>query len=135
MVYTTSIFDKQLATLTKKPKDGYSECLTDIKNVICLLTFIEICNLDDVITRTNENVLRKVRIPNSEQNWGKSQGYRLILLCNIVNEKVYLLFVYPKKGKLESSDLTSKGAEILITQYDNIKAGDEVFSFLCEKVG
>ncbi len=132
MIYTTPILNKYLTTLLKKPKDGYSQCITDIKSIVCPLSFIEVCNLDDVVTRTNDFVLRKVRIPNKEQSWSKSQGYRLILICDIANEKIFLLCVYPKKGKLQSSDLTNKGAGLLLEQFANAKANNEVFSILCD---
>ncbi len=131
MVFSTSIFDKQLADLIKKPRNGYSNCLNDTIEILCPLSFIEICNLDDVITKTNELILRKIRIPNTEKGWSKTQGYRLVSLCDLRDENVYLLYVYPKKGKLESSDLTNKGAEILLTDFQKIKSAGEVFKPIC----
>ena len=120
-----------MAGLVKKPKDGYSNCIADIQAVLCPLSFIDICNLDDVVTQTKDYVLRKIRIPNTEQNWGKSQGYRLILLCDISTETIYLLCIYPKKGKLESPDLTAKGATILLDKYAVVKQDKELFCVLC----
>lgn len=134
MIYTTSIFSGYLAPLVKKAKDGYSNCLEDIRDILCPLSFIEICNLDDVVTRTNEYVLRKVRIPNSDQSWSKSQGYRVILLCDITTEKVYFLCVYPKKGKLAMSDLTASGATLLIKQFNEAELNKEVFCQLCSSI-
>jgi mRNA-degrading endonuclease RelE of RelBE toxin-antitoxin system len=133
LVLSTSIFEKALSDLVKKPRDGYSNCLNDIIGILCSLSFVEICNLDDVVTRMQDVVIRKVRIPNSEKSWGKSQGYRLILLCNITEEKIFLLFVYPKKGRLESSDLTSKGAELLIDEFIKINKSGEIFVPICKE--
>jgi mRNA-degrading endonuclease RelE of RelBE toxin-antitoxin system len=131
LVFTTSIFLSEIALLSKKKKNGYSNCINDVKHIICGQSFIDICNLDDTLTRTDSYIIRKVRIPNSEKAWGKSSGYRLILLCNTKKNEAYLLTVYPKKGNLAASDLTADGLNILLDQFGEMLNEEEVFETLC----
>jgi mRNA-degrading endonuclease RelE of RelBE toxin-antitoxin system len=132
LVFTTSIFLSELGVLSKKKKNGYSNCINDVKHIICSQSFIDICNLDDTLTRTDSYIIRKIRIPNTEKSWGKSSGYRLILLCNTKKSEVYLLTVYPKKGNLASADLTANGLDILLDQFEEILNEGEVFGKLCD---
>jgi mRNA-degrading endonuclease RelE of RelBE toxin-antitoxin system len=132
LVFTTSIFLSEIALLSKKKKNGYSNCINDVKHIIRGQSFIDICNFDDTLTRTDSYIIRKVRIPNSEKAWGKSSGYRLILLCNTKKNEVYLLTVYPKKGNLASADLTANGLNILLDQFRIVLNDKELFDKLCK---
>jgi hypothetical protein len=131
LIYSSSVFHRQIAVITKKPKDGYSKCLSDIASILCPLSFAEICLLDDLVTKAGNRMIRKIRVPNSDTGEGKSSGYRVIVLCDMDAGRAYLLFVYPKKGKLGSPDLTTNGASILLHEFDKVKAAGEKFEPIC----
>jgi hypothetical protein len=49
----------------------------------------------------------KVRIANSDKNSGKSSGYRLVSYLKIINNEIYLLFIYNKSDfeNIKESDI------------------------------
>jgi hypothetical protein len=120
-------------SLSKKVRDGYSNCLTDIRDILCDLPFEQIALLDDLLFSTQKFQLRKIRVPNKELNYGKSSGYRIIALCNNEDQNIYLLCIYPKKGKLEQSDLTSNGVKLLLEKFVKAQAEKEIFVPICEE--
>ncbi len=59
------------------------------------LFFEQISTLDELGIHLGNNVY-KARIANSDKNSGKSGGYRLISYLKIINNEIYLLFIYDK---------------------------------------
>ena len=53
----------------------------------------------------------KVRIANSDKNSGKSSGYRLISYLKLIDNELYLVFIYDKS---EIENLTEKEIDTLI---------------------
>ena len=130
MTFSTSIYSKQLSVITKKPRD-YGDCHNDVVSILCPLSYAEISILDDLLVRDGDRSIRKIRIPNTVKGYGKSSGYRVIVLCNAATQNAYLLYVYAKKGSLATDDLTSKGAKILIDQFDAAQLAGEQFVPIC----
>ncbi|HRF57721.1 MAG TPA: type II toxin-antitoxin system RelE/ParE family toxin, partial [Campylobacterales bacterium] len=61
---------------------------------------------DDLGTSLGNNIY-KARIKNSDKNRGKSGGYRLITLLKVIENEVYLLFIYDKSDfeNINDSDI------------------------------
>jgi hypothetical protein len=61
--------------------------------------------------------LLKMRCGNSVSNYSKSSGYRFLVLASQTSDHVYLITVYPKKGKFATSNLTDDEINRLLTQF------------------
>ncbi|MCB9097538.1 MAG: type II toxin-antitoxin system RelE/ParE family toxin [Aliarcobacter sp.] len=55
----------------------------------------DINNIDDLGINLGNNIY-KVRIKNSDKNSGKSSGYRLISYLKLIENELYLMFIYDK---------------------------------------
>lgn len=97
--YYTSDFEKAVAQLCKKKKDGYTSCITDIKDELRSLTIEQLWELPFNIYTDQPLRIIKTRIPNSHLKLGKSSGFRLIFIVNVEKDYAAFLFVYPKQGK------------------------------------
>lgn len=74
----------------KKLKKRFSHIEVDVDSF-----FERISTLDELGMHLGDNVY-KVRIANSDKNSGKSGGYRLISYLKLVDNEIYLLFIYDK---------------------------------------
>jgi hypothetical protein len=85
----------------KKLKKRFPHIENDID-----LFFEQISTLDELGIHLGNNVY-KARIANSDKNSGKSGGYRLISYLKIINNEIYLLFVYDKSDyeNIKESDI------------------------------
>lgn len=96
--FTISTFRDVVASLIKKPREGYSSVVADI----CA----ELQSMPDNILRdTNERIIQtleyrvvKLRVANSNQKLSKSNGFRLVYLVSLITDDVFLLTVFPKRG-------------------------------------
>lgn len=87
-----------MASLIKKPREGYSSVVADI----CA----ELQSMPDNILRdTNERIIQtpeyrvvKLRVANSNLKLSKSNGFRLVYLVSLITDDVFLLTVFPKRG-------------------------------------
>ena len=66
--------------------------------------------IDDLDINLGSGVY-KVRIANSDKNSGKSSGYRLISYLKLIDNELYLVFIYDKS---EIENLTEKEIDTLI---------------------
>ena len=96
--FTISTFRDVVASLMKKPREGYSSVVADI----CA----ELQSMPDNILRdTNERIIQtpeyrvvKLRVANSNLKLSKSNGFRLVYLVSLITDDVFLLTVFPKRG-------------------------------------
>ena len=96
--FTISTFRDVVASLIKKPREGYSSVVVDI----CA----ELQSMPDNILRdTNERIIQtpeyrvvKLRVANSNLKLSKSNGFRLVYLVSLITDEVFLLTVFPKRG-------------------------------------
>lgn len=96
--FTISTFRDVVASLIKKPREGYSSVVADI----CA----ELLSMPDNILRdTNERIIQtpeyrvvKLRVANSNLKLSKSNGFRLVYLVSLITDDVFLLTVFPKRG-------------------------------------
>lgn len=103
-------FIETISTLEKKKKNNYFKVRIDTCN-----EFIDLESIEQVIQKgtiiravndEDQRILLKSRLPNSAMKEGKSGGFRLISIVNPSKETTTFLSVYPKKGKMEKSDLS-----------------------------
>lgn len=105
--FTISTFRDVVASLIKKPREGYSSVVADI----CA----ELQSMPDNILRdTNERIIQtpeyrvvKLRVANSNLKLSKSNGFRLVYLVSLITDDVFLLTVFPKRGTKGISNITN----------------------------
>lgn len=59
----------------------------------------------------------KIRAINSEQNFGKSKGYRCIVLCDMVKKEGYLLHIFEHADKDNLSPKEKAALNKLVDEY------------------
>ena len=74
----------------KKLKKRFAHIEDDVD-----LFFEKISTLDELGVHLGNNVF-KARIANSDKKSGKSSGYRLISYLKLIDNELYLLFIYDK---------------------------------------
>lgn len=70
----------------------------DIVNEFCHLTFDEIFSKKYILKDSGVAKILKVRVANSEQNKGKSAGFRIIVLVDKNKKQVTFLNIFSKTG-------------------------------------
>lgn len=64
-------------------------------------------NRDLILQEDSSNII-KLRLKNSSQNLGSSNGFRLIYIVSKSEEKVIFLEIYPKRGTYGKNNITDK---------------------------
>lgn len=59
----------------------------------------------------------KIRAINSKQNFGKSKGYRCIVLCDVIKKEGYLLHIFDHEDKDNLSKKEQKVLSKLVDEY------------------
>lgn len=119
--FATSIFLEEKENLCKKKKNNY-HCLP---HEICKVfgkntTYDTVLQLSDTVSKVEEThtkIILKTRFKNSLMQEGKSGGFRLISILDIVNNTWTFISVYPKKGAFAKTDLTKSQYEAAIIAY------------------
>lgn len=117
--YSIKKFDNQIKEITKKSKDGYSSYLKDIsdffrnKSSETLLKYI--VTIEQI---TKNSVLKKSKVENSFQKLSSKDGYRVIYVLNTDTDTIYLLYVYPKRGKFGQLDIKQNVKKFLKTNLE-----------------
>lgn len=91
---STSIFLNNIDKLSQK----YPTLRKDLADEFCPLTFNEIFSKKYVLKDSGVAKILKVRVANSEQNKGKSSGFRIILIVDKNKEEVTFLNIFSKTG-------------------------------------
>ncbi|RLA07965.1 MAG: hypothetical protein DRQ51_04315 [Gammaproteobacteria bacterium] len=87
-IVAVDTFKKELKKLSKK----YKNIRTDYK---ILLEMLSALTVNDSSVHIGKNCY-KIRLKNSDNNKGKSSGYRVIYLKNDENNNIVLLSIYSK---------------------------------------
>ena len=127
--FTISTFRDVVASLIKKPREGYSSVVADI----CA----ELQSMPDNILRdTNERIIQtpeyrvvKLRVANSKLKLSKSNGFRLVYLVSLITDDVFLLTVFPKRGTKGISNIPNAEYVRLLNELSQ-----ETFSKLLHQV-
>lgn len=127
--FTISTFRDVVASLIKKPREGYSSVVADI----CA----ELQSMPDNILRdTNERIIQtpeyrvvKLSVANSNLKLSKSNGFRLVYLVSLITDDVFLLTVFPKRGTKGISNIPNAEYVRLLNELSQ-----ETFSKLLHQV-
>ena len=86
IIKDTETFNKDVKKLKKRYKHiekDYIDFINSIKSI------------DDLGINLGNNIF-KVRIANSDKNRGKSSGYRLISYLKLIENELYVIYIYDK---------------------------------------
>ena len=96
--FTISTFRDVLASLIKKPREGYSSVVADICAELQSMPDNILRDTNERIIQTPEYIVVKLRVANSNLKLSKSNGFRLVYLVSLITDDVFLLTVFPKRG-------------------------------------
>jgi len=114
--YTTSTFRQTLASLTKKPKEGYMSVVKDICKALLSMEPNIIRDTNDRIKQFEDFRVVKLRLPNSGQHLSRPDGFRLIYYVSLISDDVALLRIYPKRGPQGIVDLVDEEYDRLLVE-------------------
>ena len=114
--YTTSTFRQTLASLTKKPKEGYKSVVKDICKALLSMEPKIIRDTNDRIKQFEDFRVVKLRLPNSGQHLSRPDGFRLIYYVSLISDDVALLRIYPKRGPQGIVDLVDEEYDRLLVE-------------------
>lgn len=97
IIRDTETFNKAVKKLKKKFRNIEKDCQLFIDSIK---------NDEDLGVHLGEGIYR-TRIANSDKNSGKSSGYRLISYLKIIDNELYLMFIYDKSefANISEADL------------------------------
>lgn len=116
----TSEFINCIQHLIKK----YPTIQTDICKELSNLSFEEIFAKKYVLKDSGNYKILKVRISNTQQNKGKSAGFRLILFLNKSNEEVCFLYIFSKIGPEGQDNISPQEIKIFMNILKNERDND-----------
>lgn len=96
--FTISTFRDVVASLIKKPREGYSSVVADICAELQSMPDNILRDNNERIIQTPEYRVVKLRVANSNLKLSKSNGFRLVYLVSLITDDVFLLTVFPKRG-------------------------------------
>lgn len=109
-------FIRAIKILNKpKLKNTYGSIRNELNDFFSqYFTFEAVWNKHYCLSEEGHIRINKIRLDNTKQNSGKSGGYRLIVICNKVEETVILLYIYPKTGSHGSVSIEKSSLRKLI---------------------
>lgn len=113
VIYTCSPYRECIKKFSKKSKLGYSKCAKDILDSFINDGFVALWEGKDRLQDTGNIRVIKQRSKNSSSGQGKSSGYRTIALVE-PDERVFLMYSYPKSGKYGRDNIGDKFLASLI---------------------
>lgn len=108
---TISYFRERLQALMEYKRGVYSSSETEIKSAFKGVPIEQIRQNRDMILMQNNAIAVKLRLPDHRQRLSRKDGYRLIYLVSMIEERVAFLDIYPKRGPLQQLDIPD--AELL----------------------
>lgn len=117
--YTISTFREVIASLTKKPREGYSSVINDICVELLSMPLNILRDCNERIIQTTEFRVVKLRVCNSGQKLSKSNGFRLVYFVSLHTDDVVLLTVFPKRGAKGISNIPSSEYSRLLKELSN----------------
>lgn len=106
-----SYFRERLQALMEYKRGVYSGSEAEIKSAFKGVPIEQIRQNRDMILMQNDAIAVKLRLPDHRQRLSRKDGYRLIYLVSMIEERVAFLDIYPKRGPLQQLDIPD--AELL----------------------
>ena len=114
---TITHFRERLEALMDYKRGVYSGAEAEIKNAFKSISIEQIRQNRDMILMQDDSIAIKLRLPDHRQRLSKKDGYRLIYLVSMIEERVAFLDIYPKRGPLQQLDIPSEELLRLLSLY------------------
>jgi mRNA-degrading endonuclease RelE of RelBE toxin-antitoxin system len=114
---TITYFRERLQTLMDYKRGVYSGAEAEIKNAFKSIPIEQIRQNRDMILMQDDSIAIKLRLPDHRQRLSKKDGYRLIYLVSMIEERVAFLDIYPKRGPLQQLDIPNEELLRLLSLY------------------
>lgn len=122
--YTIPTFREVVASLIKKPREGYVTLVSDICTELQSMPDNILRDSNERIIQTAEYRVVKLRIGNSGQKLSKANGFRLVYMVSLVTNDVVLMTIFPKRGaKGINNILNTEYIRLLMEMVSESKAG------------
>lgn len=116
---TISCFRERLQALSDFKRGVYSGAEAEIRMVFKDVTIEKVRQNRDMILMQDDSIAVKLRLPDHRQRLSKKDGYRLIYLVSMLEERVAFLDIYPKRGPLQQLDIPDRELYRLLAMYVN----------------
>lgn len=126
---TISNFRERLQTLVGYRRGVYSGVREEIVNAFKGASIEQIRQNRDMILMQDDAVVVKLRLPDRRQRLSKANGYRLIYMVSMIEERVAFLDIYPKRGPLQQLNISDVGLCQLLAQYVDEGSRDALAAF------
>lgn len=114
---TITHFRERLQALMDFKRGVYSGAEAEIKTAFKSIPIEQIRQNRDMILMQNDAIAIKLRLPDHRQRLSKKDGYRLIYLVSMIEERVAFLDIYPKRGPLQQLDIPDEELLRLLALY------------------
>ena len=114
---TITHFRERLQALMDYKRSVYSGAETEIKSAFKGVSIEQIRQNRDMILMQDDSIAIKLRLPDHRQRLSKKDGYRLIYLVSMIEERVAFLDIYPKRGPLQQLDIPDEELLRLLSHY------------------
>lgn len=114
---TITHFRERLQALMDYKRSVYSEAETEIKSAFKGVSIEQIRQNRDMILMQDDSIAIKLRLPDHRQRLSKKDGYRLVYLVSMIEERVAFLDIYPKRGPLQQLDIPDEELLRLLSLY------------------
>ena len=114
---TISYFRERLQVLTEYKRGVYAGVEDEIKKAFKGISIDQIRQNRDMILMQSDAIVIKLRLPDHRQRLSKKDGYRLIYLVSLIEERVAFLDIYPKRGPLQQLDISDEELTHLLSMY------------------
>ena len=114
---TITHFRERLQALMDYKRSVYSGAETEIKSAFKGVSIEQIRQNRDMILMQDDSIAIKLRLPDNRQRLSKKDGYRLIYLVSMIEERVAFLDIYPKRGPLQQLDIPDEELLRLLSLY------------------
>ena len=114
---TISIFRKRLQTLLDYRRGVYGGVREEIIGAFRDIPIEQIRQNRDMILLQDDAIVIKLRLPDHRQRQSKANGYRLIYMVSMVEDRVAFLDIYPKRGPMQQLDISTDDLLELLSQY------------------
>lgn len=129
---TISNFRERLQTLTGYRRGVYAGVREEIVSAFKDASIEQIRQNRDMILMQDDAIAIKLRLPDRRQRLSKANGYRLIYMVSMIEERVVFLDIYPKRGPLQQLDISDAVLCQLLAQYIDEGGRDALETFeLC----
>lgn len=119
---TISYFRGRLQNLMDYKRGVYAGAKTEVVTAFKNVPIEQIRQNRDMILMQDDSIAIKLRLPDHCQRLSKKDGYRLIYLVSMIEERVAFLDIYPKRGPLQQLDIPDDELMRLLAIY--IQEGD-----------